>query len=184
MGFTFQAASKSALPDLDVGCSMQAEGSVTITTLKETSSLAFCDNHGSGKFLHTSDLAFYDNRGWPRSLIPLPMAARYTVDEATRPLWCNVASSTRHKNPQVSLLTSLTISSSTLPLIHSSTHPLIHSSTHRIGARETHTSQLHMETFSTKEPFVGSLFLPRRLEHLRPRTLLMFPVLIKQFINI
>lgn len=125
MGFTFQAASKSALPDLDVGCSMQAEGSVTITA-KETSSLAFCDNHGSGKFLHTSDLAFYDNHGWRRSLIlPLSMAARYTVDEATRPLWCNVASSKRHKNPQVSLLTPLTISSSTLPLIHSSTHPLI-----------------------------------------------------------
>lgn len=157
---------------------MQAEGSVTITTLKETSSLAFCDNHGSGKFLHTSDLAFYDNHGWRSSLIlPLSMAARYTADEATRPLWCNVASSTRHKNPQVSLLTSLTISSSTLPLIHSSTH--------RIGARETLTSQLHMETFSTEKPFVGSLFLlPRRLEHLRSRTLLMFPVLTKHFINI
>lgn len=36
MGFTFQAAVKSALPDLGVDCSMPGEGSVTITTLKES----------------------------------------------------------------------------------------------------------------------------------------------------
>ena len=66
-----------------------------------------------------------------------------------------------------------------------SARPLIHSSTHRIGARETLTSQLHMETFSTEKPFVGSLsLLPRRLEHLWPRTLLMFPVLTRNFSNI
>ena len=87
------------------------------TRKSRLASVLTCGNHGVGKSYLTSNLAIWvtadGNSTWP------PSSAAHTC-----PWGCNIAFSARHKNPQVSSLMSLIITSFTRQLTRRLVHRL------------------------------------------------------------